>query len=133
MLKLLYELLSSWHTKTSYLRRRDSCITQFKAQGPSRTCNKSKGEEDTKERDLFYYRHSRQTCRGYDCVLSVNKESELHFEPSLDALSLRSDVRSSIKILSLCLSRGGERSCALYKLCSGAAATSRQLSASSRL
>ena len=28
----------------SYLRRVDSCITQLKAQGPSRTCNESKEE-----------------------------------------------------------------------------------------
>ena len=28
----------------SYLRLRDSCITQLKAQGPSRTCNESRGE-----------------------------------------------------------------------------------------
>jgi len=30
----------------SYLRSIDSCITQLKAQGPSRTCNESKEEED---------------------------------------------------------------------------------------
>jgi len=31
----------------SYLRLRDSCLTQLKAQGPSRTCNESKeGEEE---------------------------------------------------------------------------------------
>jgi len=29
----------------TYLRRIDSCITQLKAQGPSRTCYKSKEEE----------------------------------------------------------------------------------------
>ena len=29
----------------SYLRRIDCCITQLKAQGPSRTCNESKEEE----------------------------------------------------------------------------------------
>jgi len=29
----------------SYLIRIDSCITQLKAQGPSRTCNESKEEE----------------------------------------------------------------------------------------
>ena len=31
----------------SYLRLIDSCITQLKAQGPSRTCNDSKEEEKT--------------------------------------------------------------------------------------
>ena len=31
----------------SYLRLIDSCITQLKVQGPSRTCNESKEEEDT--------------------------------------------------------------------------------------
>ena len=30
----------------SYLRLIDSCITQRKAQGPSRTCNESKEEEE---------------------------------------------------------------------------------------
>jgi len=30
----------------SYLRLIDSCITQLKAQGPSRTCNESKEEDD---------------------------------------------------------------------------------------
>ena len=30
----------------SYLRLIDSCITQLKAQGPSRTCNESKEEEE---------------------------------------------------------------------------------------
>jgi len=30
----------------SYLRLMDSCISQLKAQGPSRTCNESKEEED---------------------------------------------------------------------------------------
>ena len=29
-----------------YLRLIDSCITQLKAQGPSRTCNESKEEEE---------------------------------------------------------------------------------------
>ena len=31
----------------SYLRPMDSCITQLKAQGPSRTFNESKEEEET--------------------------------------------------------------------------------------
>ena len=30
----------------SYLRRIDSCITQLKAQGPSRTCNEKKEEKE---------------------------------------------------------------------------------------
>ena len=35
---------------TSYLRLIDSCITQLKAQGPSRTCNESQEEEEEKTR-----------------------------------------------------------------------------------
>ena len=35
----------------SYLRLIDSCITQLKAQGPSRTCDESK-EEEEEGRDL---------------------------------------------------------------------------------
>ena len=31
----------------SYLRLIDSCITQLKAQAPSRTCNESKKEEES--------------------------------------------------------------------------------------
>ena len=38
----------------SYLRLIDSCITQLKAQGPSRTCNESK-EEEEKRRKVFYW------------------------------------------------------------------------------
>jgi len=35
----------------AYLRLIDSCITQLKAQGPSRTCNESKEEdEDSRHR-----------------------------------------------------------------------------------
>ena len=30
----------------SYVRLIDSCITEFRAQGPSRTCNESKEEEE---------------------------------------------------------------------------------------
>ena len=33
----------------SYLRLIDSCITQLQAQGPSRTCNKSKEGEEVDE------------------------------------------------------------------------------------
>ena len=32
----------------SYVRLMDSCITQLEAQGPSRTCNESQGEEEKK-------------------------------------------------------------------------------------
>jgi hypothetical protein len=35
-----------------YLKLMDSCITQLKAQGPSRTCNESKKEEE-KKKDLM--------------------------------------------------------------------------------
>jgi len=39
----------------SYLRLIDVCITQLKAQGPSRTCNESKEEEEEAigKEDLF--------------------------------------------------------------------------------
>ena len=39
----------------SYVRLIDSCITQLKAQGNSRTCNESKEEEE--EEDLFDEHH----------------------------------------------------------------------------
>ena len=34
----------------SYLRLTDFCSTQLKAQGPSRTCNESKAEEEEESR-----------------------------------------------------------------------------------
>ena len=37
----------------SYLRLIDSCITQLKAQGPSRTCNESKEAEEEGEESAF--------------------------------------------------------------------------------
>ena len=37
---------SSGSEAGSYLRLIDSCITQLKAQGPARTCNESKVEEE---------------------------------------------------------------------------------------
>jgi len=36
----------------SYLRLIDSCITQIKAQGPSRTCNESKEKEEASRKAL---------------------------------------------------------------------------------
>ena len=36
------------------MRPIDSCITQPKAQGPSRTCNESKEEEEEEEEEGFY-------------------------------------------------------------------------------
>ena len=41
----------SWGIEAgSYLRLIDSCIPQLKAQGPSRTCNESKEEEEAARR-----------------------------------------------------------------------------------
>ena len=37
----------------SYLRLLDSCITQLKAQGPFRTCNESKEEEEEEQYSFF--------------------------------------------------------------------------------
>ena len=39
-------------TSSSYLRLIDSCITQLKAQGPARTCNESKAEEEVTDAAL---------------------------------------------------------------------------------
>ena len=40
---------SSGSETVAYLRLIDSCITQLKAQGPSRNCNESKEEEEEEE------------------------------------------------------------------------------------
>ena len=44
----------------------DSCITQLKAQGPCRTCNESKEEEE-----------EAQTCVGHGLVADLVEESEV--------------------------------------------------------
>jgi len=46
----------------SYLRLIDSCATQLKAQGPSRTCNKSKKKK--KGSDLQLLHRNEQRFRG---------------------------------------------------------------------
>jgi len=49
----------------SCLRRIDSCITQLKAQGPSRTCNESKEEEEEEGMPTF---RGALVLRGYNGV-----------------------------------------------------------------
>jgi len=53
----------------SYLRLIDSCITQLQVQGPSRTCNESKEEE---EKNCWYLadfeRSSPELKRGKRCA-----------------------------------------------------------------
>jgi len=46
LIGLSYTEMCSGSEVGSYLRLIDSCITQLKAQGPSRTCNASKEAED---------------------------------------------------------------------------------------
>ena len=46
MLRVSPERETPWEEAGSYLRLIDSCMTQLKAQGPSRTCNESKEEEE---------------------------------------------------------------------------------------
>ena len=55
----------------TYLRLIDSCVTQFKAQGPSRSCNESQTEEVT----LPATRE-----RGYEPSCEAHKETR-GFEP----------------------------------------------------
>ena len=46
-------VLDGWaRTSKAYLRLTDSCITEIKVQGPSRTCNESKEEEEALGADL---------------------------------------------------------------------------------
>jgi len=53
----------------SYLRLIDSCITQLKAQGPSRTCNESNEEEEDSGRPDTPL-HPRCSCRDGEGRLS---------------------------------------------------------------
>jgi len=64
----------------SYLRLIDSCVTQLKAQGPSRTCNESKEEE---------YLRNFLTLRRLLDVPEIRFERPLDFRAGL-ALSLLS-------------------------------------------
>ena len=50
----------------SYLRRTDSCITQLQAQGPSRTCNESKEEEEEDQIDKSPEADRRVRGRAHD-------------------------------------------------------------------
>jgi len=50
---------------TSYLRLIDSCITQRKAQGPSRTCNESKEEEKLRVWGLTFFPSSLSSARCF--------------------------------------------------------------------
>jgi len=59
----------------SYLRLMDSCITQLKAQGPSRTCNESNEEE---EEEAIH-----PACRGY-VDTQLNGSYTLKPSPSQD-------------------------------------------------
>jgi len=69
----------------TYLRLIDSCINQLKAQGPSRTCNESKEEEEEQQGTTFarYYlpsalrsaaptptrcQHHAFLCARYPCI-----------------------------------------------------------------
>ena len=61
----------------SYLRRIDSCITQLTAQGPCRTCNERKEEEDEclqtgvlKVMLLYMYTVLHSGGRGWTMVIS---------------------------------------------------------------
>ena len=55
----------------SYLRLIDSCITQLKAQGPSRTCNESKEEEEVEEDDSLHPKSTRGLTKSYQSVEGV--------------------------------------------------------------
>ena len=56
----------------AYLRLIDSCITQLKAQGPSRTCNESKEEEKKKKLGGAVSYERGTPVLTYDDVLQVD-------------------------------------------------------------
>ena len=70
----------------SYLRRIDSCITQLKAQGPSRTCNESKEE---KKRNLAEHLHEAHLL----LLLGTEDEVLLNRRGRLPNLFRKVDVR----------------------------------------
>jgi len=53
---LAWRVRGEWE---SYLRLIDSCTTQLKAQGPSRTCNESKEEEEWETAQRRYLKLTR--------------------------------------------------------------------------
>jgi len=77
---LMHQSMCSGSEAGSYLRHIDACITQLKAQGPSRTCNESKKEE--------------ALCRGEAEARRAEEENALHI--ALDQLAqARDNVRIS--------------------------------------
>jgi len=63
----------------------DSCITQLKAQGPSRTCNESKGEEED-----YFLPESRRTLNPYT-------PQPLNPQPQTQAKSKRKQIHNAKK------------------------------------
>ena len=61
-----------------YLRLTDSCLTQLKAQGPSRTCNESKEEEVCEHLQLFVPR----TCIVTNSSLPTEMSTSQHLYKS---------------------------------------------------
>ena len=53
------------------LRLADSCITQLKVQGPSRTCNESKEEEEEEDLSLDELMHCRPPLVGSCCAVPI--------------------------------------------------------------
>ena len=70
----------------SYLRLIDSCFTQLKAQGPSRTCNESKEEEEARERRQVTSPWTRQA--GALRVLGGRRRARISGAQTLVSLSL---------------------------------------------
>ena len=62
----------------SYLRLIDSCITQLKGQGPSRTCHESKGEEVMGSVERGAVKHDPPTTPSLAFKTVSTKESEVH-------------------------------------------------------
>ena len=68
----------------SYLRLIDSCITQLKVQGPSRTCNERKEEEEGAcgEREVFRTRNA----RGVQILcVAIQKKTQIERYTTLEA------------------------------------------------
>ena len=71
-------LVGAWF-RFAYLRLIDSCITQLKAQGPSRTCNESKEEEEEEvpiPRCRVQGSGLRAQGAGYRCDLDIDDSWE---------------------------------------------------------
>jgi len=86
----------------------DFCITQLKAQGPSRTCNESKEEEEKNAFMLFRFRSARAGALPHQTLASFSHGSARRRHPR-NPLPLRATFTSPLSELGAAARGGADR------------------------